>query len=675
MRKSVISFILTLMMLFSVFPTSVFAASLPEIYKDSVSVRVGGIAKVNISYGDGASNANIVISNANIEAYISGNILYIEGYAEGTSFVTLNFDDGNSDSIKVNVVSRYDSVNEGNEIELKRGATKSIYIDLSAFDATKATISYDSDYVSVNKTSFTSSGYLKISGKSIGDSTLRIRYNTGDAEVYTVNVVNTYVDSENEESFSLYDDESLTYYIDLGQYNASRATISYDSNYVSVNKTSFYSNGSLVITAKQVGNTKVTVKYDSDNIEYLKLSIFEDSDSSYSESRVSVDSINIEKGESQYFYVYLGSDSSRANLTFTNSSYASVSSSVLYTDGRVKITGNNIGSTELKVSFDDGTRVYIPITVTSPNYIEPYAEVASTKLLKGEKTELELFMGSNNSYATVTLESAKNIKLGVSNYSKYQNTYTISSAKNKTVYIDLEALEYVDDTYIIVKYPEGKSFKINLSIVETKVENTKGRDKHGNNYILKEGIHANYDVLNMGYIAGYSNGYFGPLNNITREEFGVILSRILDYDGLIQSSDFIYDVTADWSKGSIAELVAMGAVSKNVAYRPKDYITRYEVAEMLYNILDLDSYSTVCPLSDVDSSLRGKMIAKCWNAGILAGYTDNTFKGDKNISRAEAVVLVNRIFYENMETSKTNIFPDVKNDYWAYSYIVKASKQ
>ena len=119
----------------------------------------------------------------------------------------------------------------------------------------------------------------------------------------------------------------------------------------------------------------------------------------------------------------------------------------------------------------------------------------------------------------------------------------------------------------------------------------------------------------------------------------------------------------------------MCTVSKNVSYRPKDYITRYEVAEMLYNILDLDSYSTVCPLSDVDSSLRGKMIAKCWNAGILAGYTDNTFKGDKNISRAEAVVLVNRIFYENMETSKTNIFPDVKNDYWAYSYIVKASNQ
>ena len=76
MRKSVISFILTLMMLFSVFPTSVFAASLPEIYKDSVSVRVGGIAKVNISYGDGASNANIVISKCLANEFIQYSQLF-----------------------------------------------------------------------------------------------------------------------------------------------------------------------------------------------------------------------------------------------------------------------------------------------------------------------------------------------------------------------------------------------------------------------------------------------------------------------------------------------------------------------------------------------------------------------------------------------------------------------
>ena len=60
--------------------------------------------------------------------------------------------------------------------------------------------------------------------------------------------------------------------------------------------------------------------------------------------------------------------------------------------------------------------------------------------------------------------------------------------------------------------------------------------------------------------------------------------------------------------------------------------------------------------------------------GILKGYEDGTFKGEKNITRAEAVVLVNRIFYANTTTYKTNKFPDVTSNYWAYNHILKASK-
>ena len=118
----------------------------------------------------------------------------------------------------------------------------------------------------------------------------------------------------------------------------------------------------------------------------------------------------------------------------------------------------------------------------------------------------------------------------------------------------------------------------------------------------------------------------------------------------------------------------MGVVSKDTGYRPEDYITRYEVVEMLYNLLDLSVYSTTCPLSDVDNSLLGKKISKCWNAGILAGYEDGTFKGEKNITRAEAVVLINRIFYADTYTAKVKTFPDVSQNYWAYSHILKASK-
>ena len=104
--------------------------------------------------------------------------------------------------------------------------------------------------------------------------------------------------------------------------------------------------------------------------------------------------------------------------------------------------------------------------------------------------------------------------------------------------------------------------------------------------------------------------------------------------------------------------------------------TAYEVAEMLYNCLELGNYSTSCLLTDINSmTTLGSIVGRCWNAGLIAGYSDNTFGGANNITRAEAVTLINRIFYSTMETNKVNRFSDVSPTYWAYSYILKASQQ
>ena len=283
-------------------------------------------------------------------------------------------------------------------------------------------------------------------------------------------------------------------------------------------------------------------------------------------------------------------------------------------------------------------------------------------------------MGTNNSSATITIDSPKKFTLDVDNYSEYRQSYTIYSNKKTTVNVKVTAKDLVDESYITVKFPEGKTYKFMLNVID--LELTEGVDKYGANFVLNKDISTNKSVLNTGYIAGYTDGTFGPLNNITRQEFGVILSRILNYNGQVDSADYLYDVTATWSKDAIAELVAMGVVSRDEAFRPTDYITRYEVAEMLYNVVDLSDYATTCLLSDINSStLIGRKIAQCYNAGLIAGYSDGTFGGANNITRAEAVTLINRIFYKDINTNKVNIFPDVSESYWAYAYILKATKR
>lgn len=672
MLKRSCSLLLVILMLFSLLPTSIMAASTPSIYKDEITVRVGNTTRVDFSYGSSASSAEVFISNTGIDAYITGGALYITGIAEGLSYVTLNFNDGSMDSVKVNVVSQYGNIDNDNNITLKKGNSKNIYIDLDLYDATSATVTYESAYVTVNKTRFTTSGSLKITGKDYGNSVLKIKYNTGDTEIYSVEIVKNASEESYEQNVYLDIDESFNHYVDLDSYDADSATVSYKSSYVSVNRTNFYYSSYLTLTAKREGNTQVTITYDTGDVEYLNVYCNSETPSN-SKSSVSVDSIEVEKGDSLYFYVYLGDYADKATLTLDNSC-ASLSTSTLYNSAQVKITGRTIGEAELKVSFDDGTRFYIPVEVTGENYLAGTAEIDNDVLVIGESANIEIFMGTNNSSATITIDSPKKFTLDVANYSEYRQSYTIYSNKKTTVNVKVTAKDLVDESYITVKFPEGKTYKFMLNVID--LELTEGVDKYGANFVLNKDISTNKSVLNTGYIAGYTDGTFGPLNNITRQEFGVILSRILNYNGQVDSADYLYDVTATWSKDAIAELVAMGVVSRDEAFRPTDYITRYEVAEMLYNVVDLSDYATTCLLSDINSStLIGRKIAQCYNAGLIAGYSDGTFGGANNITRAEAVTLINRIFYKDINTNKVNIFPDVSESYWAYAHILKATKQ
>ena len=671
MLKRSCSLLLVILMLFSLFPTSIMAASTPSIYKDEITVRVGNTTRVDFSYGSSANSAEFFISNTGIDAYITGGALYITGISEGLSYVTLNFNDGSMDSVKVNVVSQYGNVDKDNKITLKKGNSKNIYIDFDLYDATSATVTYESAYVTVNKTRFTTSGSLKITGEDYGNSVLKIKYNTGDTEIYSVEIVKNTSEESYEQNVYLDIDESFNHYVDLDSYDADSATVSYKSSYVSVNRTNFYYSRYLTLTAKREGNTQVTITYNTGDVEYLNVYCNSKTPSN-SKSSVSVDSIEVEKGDSLYFYVYLGAYADKATLTLNNSC-ASLSTSTLYNSAQVKITGRSIGEAELKVSFDDGTRFYIPVEVTGENYLAGTAEIDNDVLVIGESANIEIFMGTNNSSATITVDSPKKFTLDVNNYSEYRQSYTIYSNKKTTVNVKVTAKDLVDESYITVKFPEGKTYKFMLNVID--LELTEGVDKYGVNFVLNKDISTNKSVLNTGYITGYTDGTFGPLNNITRQEFGVILSRILNYNGQVDSADYLYDVTATWSKDSIAELVAMGVVSRDEAFRPTDYITRYEVAEMLYNVVDLSDYATSCVLSDInDSSVIGRKVAQCYNAGLIAGYSDGTFGGTKNITRAEAVTLINRIFYKDMTTNKVNRFTDVSENYWAYSYIVKASK-
>ena len=93
---------------------------------------------------------------------------------------------------------------------------------------------------------------------------------------------------------------------------------------------------------------------------------------------------------------------------------------------------------------------------------------------------------------------------------------------------------------------------------------------------------------------------------------------------------------------------------------------------MLTAVLPLQAFAASPKLSDVAGNWAEKEITAWVGQGFIKGYPDGTFKPNNNISRAEFVALVNRV-YKFAETAPVT-FKDVKDSDWFSTDVAKAEK-
>ena len=61
-------------------------------------------------------------------------------------------------------------------------------------------------------------------------------------------------------------------------------------------------------------------------------------------------------------------------------------------------------------------------------------------------------------------------------------------------------------------------------------------------------------------------------------------------------------------------------------------------------------------------------------AGVIKGYDDGTFKGDKTITRAEFCVLITNLMGLDISKARDQGFPDVKGNNWYVPYVNACAK-
>ena len=160
------------------------------------------------------------------------------------------------------------------------------------------------------------------------------------------------------------------------------------------------------------------------------------------------------------------------------------------------------------------------------------------------------------------------------------------------------------------------------------------------------------------YINGYPDGTVRPDQNISRAEVAMVFYRLMidevrDVNPTVQS--LFTDVRdAGWFSDAISVMNAMAIISgyPDGTYRPSNDITKAELASI---VARFGRHMHIMPQSNADfRDLSGHWAARDINyvvsIGWMDGYSDGTFRPRQHVTRAEFVVLVNRMLGRVPET-------------------------
>ena len=247
--------------------------------------------------------------------------------------------------------------------------------------------------------------------------------------------------------------------------------------------------------------------------------------------------------------------------------------------------------------------------------------------------------------------------------SKYWlNLGFMENAEGKVSLAGQRVRKFVDgDTYETVLALEDREWMVvDTSISPVYFENTidTGKDDYYP-IIIPTIINKDTGMLNktdhFAYVIGYPDGTVHPNGQITRAEVATIFFRLLRdevRDGAFTTSNTYSDVAyGKWYNNPISTMSALGIITgyPDGTFKPHKPITRAEFAAIAARFDETQSGKSAT-FSDVIGHWAAKEIGIAYYNDWIKGYPDGTFKPDQNITRAEAMTLINRVLERKPES-------------------------
>lgn len=195
----------------------------------------------------------------------------------------------------------------------------------------------------------------------------------------------------------------------------------------------------------------------------------------------------------------------------------------------------------------------------------------------------------------------------------------------------------------------------------------------------------NEEDTHRAFIVGNPNGKVEPGRALTRAEAATIIARASsDFDENTEYTSNFTDVSyGSWYYNYISYVSQKGIVTgyANHTFAPDAKITRAEFATIMQRYINLE-LNEEATFSDIEKSYWAvSYIGACKAAGLIEGYEDGTFRPENDITRAEAVKILNRAAdraptpkaIDTYINSKGIPFEDLQTSAWYFYEIMEAA--
>lgn len=434
-----------------------------------------------------------------------------------------------------------------------------------------------------------------------------------------------------------------------------------------------------------LGNSRIEVTDNGNSVNFTIPDIYEDMTVTFN-STYDHNNIPIEISEGSRIDIYTDSPStvsSGSNALFYISTTADNyivskitlkvgnSQNTVNADNGEIIVGNknyridNMGGGVYALLVEDITepiRVSATSASTSTNVSRPSLSISGSSNVKITKS-------TNNYY----INSGDNVYFYFTPYTNYQISEITLTVGNitKSVSPSRTSITVGNNTYMLSRNAAGM-----VTLYLTNV--TQNIRVSATAYFTKDdvtpttAISLNRDTRSP-FISGYTDGTFKPKNNMTKSEAVSMLYKMSNVSNVTYDNIFADVPSTAWYASQVNTFANAGIIDHTTYFYPNNYITRAEMAELIYRLMGSPEVTTSnVYFLDISNTQNNSAIRYCASQGWINGYPDNTFKPYNYMTRDEVVTMMCRVLnrkYGNMSQK----FSDVKPSYWAYSYIQMAS--